>query len=110
MKALTTPQAQAIIDEAFAAAKKAEAEFIAANGEPWFCGFAWVNIKPGNCKIAKMLKAADHAHTSYVGGVDVWNPGKSSTQSMDVKQCGARAFANVMKNYGVKAYMDSRAD
>lgn len=110
MKSLTTEQAQMIIDEAFAAAKKAEADFIQRNGEPPFCGFAWVNIKPGNCKIAKMLKAADQANTSYAGGVDVWNPGKSATQSMDVKQFGARAFANVMKTYGIKAYMDSRAD
>lgn len=99
-----------IINEAFNAAQEAEADFRKQHGEPWFCGFAWVNIKPGNCNIANALKKQGHARKSYDGGVDVWNPGGSYSQSMDLKEAGAQAFAEVLRKYGFKAYARSRAD
>ena len=99
-----------IIDEAFAAAVDAETKFKAQYGEPWFCGFAWVNIRPGNSPLANQLKKLGLARKSYEGGVDVWNPGGSFTQSMDVKEAGAEAFAEVLKKYGFKAYARSRGD
>jgi hypothetical protein len=101
---------KAIANEAFEAARIAEAEFRAKFGEPFYCGFAWVNVRPGTSKMAKYLKTKDHAHKSYEGGVDVWNPGGSNTQSMDIKEVGASAFAKVLRDHGYKAYAKSRAD
>ena len=101
---------EAIVTEAFQAARKAEADFRAKYGEPWYCGFAWVNITPGNCQMANYLKKNGHARKSYDRGVDVWNPGGSCTQSMDIKEAGAGAFAEVLRKHGIKAYARSRAD
>ena len=99
-----------IVAEAFLAAKTAEAAYRAKYGEPGFCGFAWVNCSPGNSAVAKYLKANNLARPSYSKGVDVWNPGGSMTQSMDIKEEGAYAFAKVLQAYGIKAYANSRAD
>lgn len=99
-----------IVAEAFNAAKQAETAFVLAHGEPMYCGFAWVNITPGNCNLANYLKKQGLARKSYYGGVDVWNPGKNNTQSMDVKEAGAAAYADVLRKYGFKACMMSRAD
>ena len=103
-------QEDQLIDLALNAARQAEAEFRAKHGEPMYCGFAWVNIKPGTSKIARTLKQRGLAHKSYYGGVDVWNPGGSNTQSMDIKEEGARAFADVLTAHGIKATAMSRAD
>ena len=101
---------EAVVEEAFRAAKEAETAFILAHGEPMYCGFAWVNIKPGTSKIAKYLKEKHSARKSYYGGIDVWNPGNSRTQSMDIKEAGAQAFAKVLTENGFNAYAMSRAD
>lgn len=101
---------ETIVEQAFEAARNAEAEFRGKHGEPFYCGFAWVNGKPGNSKLAKHLKAKYGAHKSYYGGIDVWNPGGSMTQSMDIKEAGASAFAKVLREHGFHAYMSSRAD
>ena len=52
--------ANLIFQEAIAAAKKAEAEFVAKNGEMAYCGFAWVEVyvDRANSKTAKELIAA----------------------------------------------------
>lgn len=86
------------IEAAFQAAQEAEIAFMAQYGEPFYCGFAWVNIKPGTSKLARELVATGEASKSYYGGVDVWNPGKSLTQSMDIKEAGARAFAKTLRD------------
>ena len=99
-----------IIEEAFAAAATAEADYRAKYGEPFYCGFAWVNITPGTSKIARVLKERYGARKSYYGGIDVWNPGRSNTQSMGIKEAGAAAFAEVLRKNGIKAYEMSRAD
>lgn len=99
-----------VIGQAFAAAKEAEAEFRAQYGEPMHCGFAWVNVSPGNSAIARLLKSEYNARSSYYKGVDVWNPGKSMSQSMSLKEAGAEAFAKVLRDAGYKAYAMSRAD
>lgn len=101
----------AIIDEAFAAAKVAsDAAFTRIGGDKYPCGFAWVNISPGTSAIARELKKRGDARKSYSGGVDVWNPGKSFVQNVDIKYAGARAFADVLQKYGVKAYAMDRLD
>lgn len=103
-----------VIVEAKAAAVEAEWEFRKKYGVPTYCGFAWVNIRPGTHPIVKVLKTdfrdTIQSHKGHPSGWDVWNPGGSSTQSMDIKERGAEAFANVLRKYGVTCYAQSRAD
>ena len=73
------------------------------------CGFAWVNIKPGNSKFANWLKKNKLAQAdSYYGGVTMWV--SEYNQSMQKKQAYASAFAGVLIEAGIKAYSDSRMD
>lgn len=75
------------------------------------CGFAWVNIKPGNCAFANWLKKNNHARTdSYYGGVTVWV--SEFNQSIARKEAYAAAFVEVVKKYNVvkKIYSASRLD
>lgn len=73
------------------------------------CGFAWVNVKPGNSRIAKALVAANLARKdSYEGGVTVWV--HEFNQSMARKEAYARAFAKVLTDAGIRAYASSRMD
>jgi hypothetical protein len=73
------------------------------------CGFAWVNVKPGNSKFAKWLKAKGYAHAdSYEKGVSMSI--FSYNQSIQKKACYAAAFAEVLRNAGINAYSNSRMD
>ena len=103
---------QAIFQEAVAAAKQAEADFRAKHGETMYCGFAWVNVYVDrtNSKVAKELIASGFKKDYKPKCLSVWNPGGSSTQSMDIKEAGADAFAKVFQKYGFRAYAGSRAD
>jgi len=80
-------------------------------GEPMYCGFASTKIYgvKGNTKLGKAFKAAG-IDKDYSGAYSIWNPSEHRGQSMDVKEHGAQACAQVFKNYGFTAYMDSRAD
>ena len=99
-----------LVAVAFHEARHAEAAFRAKHGEPAYCGFAWVTVRPGNSKVAKILKAKYGVKIGYGGGMQVWNPGGSNTQSMDIKEEGAEAFAKVLQDAGIKASAGSRAD
>lgn len=100
-----------IHQEAIQAAKEAEALFKQQFGEPFYCGFAWVKIyAKGNTKFGKEVAKTPGVSKAWDRGYDVWNPGGSGTQSMDVKESGARAYANVLNTYGIKCYPQSRAD
>jgi len=73
------------------------------------CGFAWVNISPGNCAFANWLKKSKLAdRDSYYGGVTVWV--HDFNQSMTRKEAYAGAFARVVREAGIKAYCMSRMD
>ena len=80
-------------------------------GEPMYCGFASTKIYgvKGNTKLGKAFKAAG-IDKDYSGAYSIWNPSGHAGQSMDVKEVGAQACAQVFKDYGFTAYMDSRAD
>ena len=80
-------------------------------GEPMYCGFASTKIYgvKGNTKLGKAFKAAG-IEKDYSGAYSIWNPSGHAGQSMDVKEVGAQACAQVFKNYSFTAYMDSRAD
>ena len=101
-----------IVQEAFEAARQAEADFRARHGEPGYCGFAWVDVYVDrtNSKQAKELIAAGLKKDYKPKCLSVWNPGGSGTQSMDIKEAGAHACAEVLRKAGLRAYADSRAD
>ena len=101
-----------IVEEAFVAARQAEADFRARHGEPGYCGFAWVDVYVDrtNSKQAKELIAAGLKKDYKPKCLSVWNPGGSGTQSMDIKEAGAHAFAEVLRTAGLRAYAGSRAD
>jgi hypothetical protein len=101
---------ESIHNTALAAARKAETDFIARHGEMAYCGFAWVKVKEkASTRLGRALKTVGFKK-SYSGGLDFWNPGGSFTQSMDVKEAGASAYAEILKQHGIEAYMQSRAD
>ena len=92
------------------AARRAEADFIAQHGEPGYCGFAWVTVsEKASTKLGRALKTVGFTK-AYGGGLQLWNPGGSFTQSMDIKETGAQAYADTLKAHGIAAYMGSRAD
>jgi len=73
------------------------------------CGFAWVNIKPGNGSFARHLKRLGLARTdSYYGGVSVRVFGYG--QSYEKKLAYAAAFADVLKEAGIRAMSMGRLD
>ena len=101
---------ESIHNTATAAAQCAEADFRARHGEPGYCGFAWVKVsEKASTKLGRALKTVGF-RKSYNGGLDLWNPGGSGTQSMDIKEAGAEAYAEVLRKFGINAYACSRAD
>jgi len=101
---------ESVHNTAVAAAQRAETEFRAQHGEPGYCGFAWVQVtEKASTKLGRALKTVGF-RKSYNGGLDLWNPGGSGTQSMDIKEAGAEAYAEVLRKFGINAYACSRAD
>lgn len=101
-----------IYREAHSEAMVAAQRHIDANPTVWFpCGFAWVNIKPARGPFVNFLKEMKVGRTDdYYGGYTIWNPSDNSTQWMDAKEVGARAFAAVLKRYGINCTVDTRMD
>lgn len=83
-------------------------------GEPTYylddfpCGFAWVNIRPGNSPFANWLKKHGYASKAYEGGVTIWI--SAYGQSMRKKEAYANAFAEFLRTQGITAYAHSRMD
>jgi hypothetical protein len=101
---------ESIHNTAVAAAQQAEADFRARHGEPGYCGFAWVTVpEKASTKLGRALKTLGF-RKAYGGGLQLWNPGGSFTQSMDIKETGAQAYAETLRKFGIQAYMESRAD
>jgi hypothetical protein len=75
------------------------------------CGFAWTSIYKvkGNTKLGKMLKAAGVRQT-WDKTFQLWNPSGVGVQSMGILEEGARAAAEVFRQYGFEAYAGSRMD
>lgn len=73
------------------------------------CGFAWIIVKPGTSRFAKFLKARQYGKPdSYQGGVRIWVG--DFNQSMMRKEAYAKAFADALRKYGIKASDYSRMD
>jgi hypothetical protein len=75
------------------------------------CGFAWVNVKPGNSAFANWLKKQPGSRwrtDSYEGGVSM--SVFDYNQSLTRKAAYAGAFARVLSEAGIRAYSASRMD
>ena len=107
--------------EASQAAKNAVGQFLTdwtsktggnEYGEPMYCGFAWVDVNVGrtNSKEAKALASVGFKKSYRAKTMTMWDPAKHNGQSMDCKEVGAQAYADVLRAYGIKASMGSRAD
>ena len=74
------------------------------------CGFAWIDVYPGNSRLANVLKAAGKARKNYGrGGVSVWV--REFGQSMARKEAYAGAYAKTLRDAGFdKVYAGSRMD
>lgn len=81
-------------------------------GEPMYCGFAWVDVRVErtNSKEAKMLESIGFKKSHMRKTMTKWDPAEHRGQSMDCKEVGAQAYADVLRAYGIKASMGSRAD
>jgi hypothetical protein len=82
-------------------------------GERDACGFAWVNVYgvQSNSKLGKALQSFGF-RKDYTGSLQLWNPSGHNTQSISVKEAGAYAYAEVLKQkLGLeKVYAGSRMD
>jgi hypothetical protein len=107
-----TDEMREITEQAFARARAVTEEMIKNNPDTWYpCGFAWVRIKPARGELVKYLKSIKVGKTDdYAGGYVIYNPSKNSTQWMDAKYEGAKAFAEVLKEHGIKARAECRID
>jgi len=108
-------QLQYILEEAQQAAISASSQHITKHGEGMACGFAWVNIYQfngekikGNTKIGRLLKKVGVGQ-DYTRAFSQWCNWYGG-QSIDVKESGARAFADTLTQYGFTAYAGSRLD
>jgi len=71
------------------------------------CGFAWVSFA-GNTAFGRWAKANGLATKAYGGGLQF--SVRVGGQSMQTKEAYAHAFADTLRNAGIKAYASSRMD
>ena len=109
-KSMTLDMLLAIHTEALESARQSAQDYIEKHGESWCCGFAWVKVEvKGSTKMGRALKAVGFKR-AWDGGMDFWNPSGHGTQSMDVKEAGAYAYAEVLRGHGIACYARSRVD
>ena len=112
-KAVCTPMVVTQHENMADDASPAEKQWYVADG---VCGFAWVNVYPGNCPFANWLKATKRGeHDSYYGGVSVNGIGYRDergnwSQSMTRNEAYCHAFAVVLNQKGINAHARSRID
>jgi len=117
MTAIATVITEQLVQEAcneaaMAASTAAQVAYVQI-GERDACGFAWVNIYGvrSNSKLGKWLQGFGF-RKDYTGSLQIWNPSGHNTQSISVKEAGAYAYAEVLKQkLGLdKVYAGSRMD
>jgi hypothetical protein len=81
-------------------------------GERDACGFGWVDVYVDrtNSKQAKELIAAGFRKDYKPKCLSYWDPAGVPTQSISVKEAGARTLADYLKSLGLTAYAGSRMD
>jgi len=99
----------------YAAKQRADERYEGRDGGA--CGFAWVEVYPankGNTKLGKAERAQlkEMGFKPGFGGpaYQIWDPAKWPGQSIDCKEAGSSAAANVLRKYGFRAYAGSRLD
>lgn len=99
-----------IVAQARAEAQRATENFLAVKGDRDACGFAWItaNVK-GSTKVGRALLKHGF-RKAYRGGLEMWNPSGSYTQSITAKEVGAEAAARVFRSYGIECHAGSRMD
>lgn len=102
---------QVAIADAMQAASTATATWLQQHGDGYCCGFAWVTTyEKGSTKLGRALLKNGFSK-AYGGGLQLWNPSKSFTQSITALEQGADAAAKVLtERLGVKFYSGSRMD
>ena len=108
---ITEQLVQDATNEAGIQARTAAKAFHAKHGDRDACGFAWVTVyEKGSTKLGRALIKAGFSK-AYGGGLQLWNPSGSYTQSVTAKEVSAEAAAKVLtEKLGVKAYAGSRLD
>ena len=105
--------AEAAVKQAVVEATRTTQNYLAQHGEG-ACGFSWVDIYGvrSNSVLGKALIANGFRKDSYAKSLKFWSPDKTTTQSVDAKEAGARAFVNVIKNSfpEIRVYAGSRLD
>ena len=98
-------------------AVKAVEKYMEGKEEPMYCGFANVSVRPARGKFVSFLKQAGIGDNGWNGGYrisyyEIMPPDHKyrHTQSMDIKEEACQVFAKALEKYGLKAYMESRAD
>jgi len=81
-------------------------------GERDACGFGWVEVYVDrtNSLQAKELIAAGFKKDYKPKCLSMWDPAGVPTQSISVKEAGATAYADYLRNLGLRAYAGSRLD
>ena len=101
-----------VLSKASLEARTATNNHLSRYGNHDLCGFAWVTVKKVriNSELGKKLVAVGFCK-AYSGGLELWNPSNSHTQSITAKEKGAEAYAKVLRDeLGVEAYAGSRLD
>ena len=96
---------------------KAVDEYVKKYGEPLYCGFANVSIRPARGRFVSYLKKADVGSKGYGGGYRIsyydimpQDHQYRHTQSLDIKEVATEAFRDELRKYGLTVYAESRAD
>jgi phage-related protein len=99
------------VETGLSMARKAAQDYVDQHGDWDTCGFAWTTVyEKGSTRLGRALLAAGFKR-AYGGGLEYWNPGGINTQSINVKEQGARVFADFLREHlGVRAYAGSRVD
>lgn len=94
---------------ASSAAKNATEAYQTNHGEDYYCGFAWVTVREkASTKLGRALKSIGFTK-AYGGGMQLWNPSGTMSQSKTLKEVGALAYADVLNKAGITAYVGSAA-
>ena len=95
-----------------ALAEQAGQAMYAQVGERDACGFGWVDVYVDrtNSKQAKELIKAGFRKDYKPRCLSMWDPAGVPTQSISVKEAGARAYADYLSQLGLTAYAGSRLD
>ena len=95
---------------ASSAAKNATEAYQTNHGEDYYCGFAWVKVsEKASTKLGRALKSIGFTK-AYGGGLQLWNPSGTMSQSMHLKEIGAQAYAQVLQHAGINASVGSRSN